>query len=84
MKEADNPPTARELAARANGSDPWACPRCGCRDWRVANTYDVAGDSKKRRRICRHCKQGLLPTEEVPVPKGFRVLVVPDEERGAA
>lgn len=55
---------AREAAA-AEGNDPWACQRCGCKDWRVVSTYDVA-EGIKRRRVCRHCGQGLLRTIEVP------------------
>lgn len=57
--------TLAEYAAEANGTDPWACSRCGCKDWRVESTYDVKG-GVRRRRVCRHCKQGLLRTTEVP------------------
>ena len=67
-------PTARELAAR--GNMPWACPACGCRDWRVIDSRWKGGD-KVRERRCRHCHHPL-PTSEVPCPPGFRVVVVPD------
>lgn len=80
-------PTAAQLAAgNANG---WACPRCGCRDLRgeknsgVESTR-VAGDAVRRRRICRHCGQHVIVTKEVPVPEGFKVLVVPDEGEAKA
>lgn len=57
-------PTARELAAQSRGSDPWACPRCGCKDWRVVNSY-MSGDARRRQRVCRHCHQVLI-TYEMP------------------
>jgi DNA-directed RNA polymerase subunit RPC12/RpoP len=31
-----------------------ACPKCGCRDWRVRNTVPQA-DSIHRYRLCRNC-----------------------------
>lgn len=31
-----------------------ACPKCGCRDWRVRNTQPTT-DSIRRYRVCRHC-----------------------------
>lgn len=73
-------PTAEQLAAQAAGNNPWACPRCGCRGpHRVANSYEAGGE-RKRRRICRNCGQGLIRTSEVPVPDGFKVVVVPEDE----
>ena len=43
---------------------PWACPRCGCRDWRVANTYGCKTDqSIHRRRICRNCNHVRISVE---------------------
>lgn len=71
--------TLEQLAAAGN-PDPWACPRCGCKGpHRVANSYEVGGQ-RKRRRICRNCGQGLIRTVEVPVPDGCRLKVVDDEE----
>lgn len=72
-------PTARQLAAGSSGSDPWACPRCSCKGpHRVETTYD-AGGQRKRRRICRNCSQ-LIRTGEMPVPDGFKLALVPDDE----
>jgi transcriptional regulator NrdR family protein len=84
MKDADNPPTARELAARSNGTDLWTCRFCGCKDWRVETSRPIGEVSKERYRVCRHCGQDRRRTEEVPVPRGFKVIVVPDEERDVA
>ena len=72
-------PTAAELQAMSSGKNPWACPRCGCAGpHRVVNSYEVGGE-RKRRRFCRNCKQ-LIRTVEVPVPEGFEVRVVPEDE----
>lgn len=60
-------PTLGELAAQSQGSDGWACPRCGCCDWRVEDSYFVSGrQERRRRRFCRNCKQ-VLHTREVPI-----------------
>jgi hypothetical protein len=74
-------PTAAELAAlsRAAAGDVWACPRCGCRDWRVRKTAQRAA-GVRRSRVCRHCGQAGILTTEVPCPTGYRVLVVPSGE----
>jgi len=64
----EHPPTLRELAAQAaaaEGGDLWSCGRCGCRDWRVVNTYRTAAGIR-RRRVCRNCGQDLLMTTEAP------------------
>lgn len=80
MMQPKDRPTARQLASMS-GEDPWACPHCGCRGpHRVANTYMVQNGENRRRRICRACGQGLVRTSEVPVPDGYRIAVVPDEE----
>jgi hypothetical protein len=70
-------PTAAQLAAQC-GNDPWVCPRCGCRDWRVLDTRDVSNGNLARTRICRHCgKDGpRIYTEEKP----YRVIS-PDDEK---
>lgn len=77
--------TLQQLAAEAAGVDLWACPRCGCKGpHRVVNSYESGGE-RKRRRICRHCKQGLIRTSEVPIPDGYQIRVVPiDDERAVA
>lgn len=73
-------PSARELAAKCSGGNPWACPRCGCKGpHKVVNSYDAGGE-RRRRRICRNCGQGLIKTAEVPVPDGHKLQVVPDDD----
>ena len=62
-------------AAQTDGIDPWACPRCGCKDWRVVGTYERNG-KRRRQRVCRNCHQ-TIRTYEVPVPPGFDVAIVP-------
>lgn len=59
--------TLQQMVADAAGEDydPWACPRCSCKDWRVVNTYMTAAGIR-RRRVCRHCGQELMRTTEVP------------------
>lgn len=72
-------PTARELAAQSNGTDPWACPRCGCKDSRVIDSrFD--GAQRNRKRVCRHCKQSF-PTVEIPCPPGHKLVAVPDDQQ---
>lgn len=41
-------------AMASEGKNAWACPSCGCRDWRVSNVW-YSGDAKKRLRKCRNC-----------------------------
>ena len=67
----------REAAAAA-GSDLWACPRCGCRDWRVVNSHEYGGP-RRRQRECRNCGYDL-PTLEVPIPDGHTIKVVGKDE----
>jgi ribosomal protein S27AE len=58
----------REMAAEAD-IDPWACRNCGCRDWAfwpVESTYVVKGGTRTRRRVCRHCGQSSMMTDEIP------------------
>lgn len=66
-------PTLNELA----GKGPWECPRCGSKLWKVVTTYACAGHVS-RQRVCYHCGQETKKTQEHEVPKGFRVVVVPD------
>ena len=68
MTEEKQPKSLQEFADDAE-ADPWACPRCGCRDWRVESSYIVKNGNRRRRRICRHCGQSLLRTEEKPREK---------------
>lgn len=63
-------------AAEADGANPWACPRCGCTDWRVVDSR-LIGTTRRRQRACRNCHTAI-PTLEVPVPKGYTVIVVPE------
>lgn len=57
--------TLAEMFAEARGANPWACPRCGCVDSRVVSSYMIAA-GRRRRRVCRHCGQGLIRTTERP------------------
>jgi transcriptional regulator NrdR family protein len=77
--------TARQLQAQTNGTDPWACPKCGCKATEVIDSRRRDGDPARRRlRACLHCHHPR-ETEEHIVPQGFKVVVVPeDEERAAA
>jgi hypothetical protein len=40
------------------------CKDCGCRDFRVVNSYPFQGGQKPRRRQCRHCGR-IVNTREV-------------------
>lgn len=71
--------TPEEWAAEAAGTDPWACPRCGCRDSRVIDSR-FNGAERVRLRVCRHCNTPLPRTREVPVPDGFKLEIVPDAD----
>ena len=61
-------------AAEGDGVDPWACLRCGCKDWRVVGTHERAGKCR-RQRACRNCSHSIS-TYEVPVPPGYDVALV--------
>jgi len=88
-------PTLGQLAAQAAeadgeaaGGDPdfWQCPRCGCRgphNWRIAKTYN-AENQHRRTRICRNCGQENLRTVELPIPKGFKAVIVRDDGEAVA
>lgn len=43
------------------------CKECGCRDFRVVNSYLFQDDSKLRRRQCRHCGN-IVKTVETVMP----------------
>ena len=71
-------------AELADSKEPWACPRCGCRDLRGETNSEIQSTRHpikdavvRRRRVCRHCGQHAIRTEEVPVPDGFKVVVIP-------
>lgn len=71
MSEAKQPKSLQEMADEAK-PNPLACPRCGCCDWAswpVENTYIVKAGTRTRRRICRHCKQSSVTTDEKPREK---------------
>jgi hypothetical protein len=62
--------TLSEMAAAADtgasAANQWMCPRCGCQQWWVRNSYFVVGDgSRHRKRECRQC-HGVLYTREMP------------------
>jgi transcriptional regulator NrdR family protein len=73
----------QQMAVDGSGANPWACPRCLCPGPHdVKNSYE-AGGVRKRRRVCRNCKQ-LIRTGELPVPDGYKLKVVPDDESEVA
>ena len=41
------------------------CKDCGCRDFRVVNSYPFRGGAKSRRRQCRHCGRIVLTREVI-------------------
>lgn len=62
--------TLGEMAAEASQAEGGACSRCGCKDWRdwpIESTYMVKA-GRRRRRVCRHCGQGVIKTTERPDP----------------
>jgi len=66
-------PTLAELAQSARSASGWDCPRCGCSDWRVVNSYYVpSSGSRNRTRYCRNCKHVIhtveTTVEELPEP----------------
>lgn len=75
----DQRPSARQIAAQASGGNPWECRVCGCKDWRVRDSRYNGDGPRKRERACRHCGEPLT-TQEIPVPEGFKIKVVPEEE----
>lgn len=72
-------PTPAELIARRNGKDPWACRMCGSRATEVVDSRQHGTGPRKRVRRCLHCKEPST-TQEIPVPEGFKVKVVPEDE----
>lgn len=70
----EQPKTLAEMAAAARGSG-WECPRCGCRAWRVVNSYMING-RRRRQRECLNC-HSPIQTYEIPVPNGCDVVIVP-------
>jgi transcriptional regulator NrdR family protein len=55
------------------------CRMCGCMMTEVADSRPTGFASAKRQRQCRNCKEPVT-TYEVPVPEGFKVKVVPEDE----
>lgn len=60
------------------GKSAWACPTCGCLDWRVSNVW-FSGSNKKRLRKCRNCDTPATSCE-VLIPDGFKLEIVKNEE----
>ena len=73
--------TLAQMKAEAT-DDPWKCPKCGCKDWRVLDSYETGG-KRRRVRCCRNCRK-VIETFEAPCPPGFRVVVVPEDEKACA
>ena len=62
-------PTLRDYARGAGAQ--FGCPRCGCRDWRVSNTYWGKIDAAvRRRRVCRHCNHPITTVEVIETDDG--------------
>jgi transcription elongation factor Elf1 len=59
LHELQQRPTLQQLQAIAGE---WACPRCGCEDWRVVDSRMV-DNGRKRIRACRNCSQRLQTIE---------------------
>ena len=66
-------------ARGASGADPWACRSCGCRLWSVKDSRLAGAGPRKRERVCENCGEPMT-TQELPVPPGHKLAVVPDEE----
>ena len=92
MDEKKKRPTLGQLAAEsadaeggAGNGDFWECPNCGCRgphNWRVSNSY-YKGSQRLRIRVCRNCGKEKLHTVEIPIPKGFKAVIIPEDDAEA-
>ena len=60
--------------ATIGGGDPWACPHCGCKHFKVVDSHQQGG-TRRRQRACRNCSTPMI-TLEVPVPDGYQLAVV--------
>lgn len=61
--------TLEQLAQSAN-ANPWACPRCGCMEWRTIKTYFAVTDNMRhRRQMCRHCGYKRMTWESAIPPQ---------------
>ncbi len=82
---------ARRAAINAAGGGMATCPHCGAVEWRgqastVESTRHPDGRiTTVRRRLCQ-CGKHAFRTEEVIVPQGCKLKVVPidEEERACA
>lgn len=61
--------TLGQMAVDAQRDD-WACPRCGCRHWRVISTYYCRDGTKRRLTACRHCHYSRTTYESTRKPEG--------------
>lgn len=60
--------TLQELAAQSR-ANAWACPRCGCLDWRTINSYFAPSDgTRHRRQRCRNCNYTRMTWESTTPP----------------
>lgn len=49
-------------ALLAEGLNKLECPQCGCKDFRVSQTWMIHG-VRKRLRVCRHCQRPINTVE---------------------
>ncbi len=60
VKPEPRPRLNEKLALTTRGR---ACPDCGCRHFKVTNTYWIKGGLRRRLYKCRHCGYAFSTTE---------------------
>ena len=69
----------RVEALSSEGKSAWNCPTCGCRDFKVTNTW-YSGAWKKRLRKCRNCGTPVTTYETLNAPAEHKATEEPPEE----
>lgn len=75
--------TLAQMQREAVEGEGGGCRMCGCKMTEVADSRPLGFASAKRQRRCRNCKEPVT-TVEVPVPEGFKIKVVPEDEEEVA